>query len=192
MANFGKAIAVVFSYDLDPRDRLPSGGYRDGSGYVDDPEDPGGLTVWGISRQYLARPECREVLGIVDLSRESLAGIPQLCAEDWYRRFPWLTYSCEKLLDDVVATKYFDCVVNMGNGGVRVLQQACNALGAGLLLDGMPGPLTIASANAADARALVRWMGIYQFQAYVALCARNQALRKFLSGWKTRATWPGA
>lgn len=69
-------------------------------GYVNDPQDPGGETKFGISKR--AYP----TLDIKSLTIEQAKG---LYYEDY-----WLKAGCDHFVDDVMAMLMFDCAVNQG------------------------------------------------------------------------------
>ena len=69
-------------------------------GYVNDPDDPGGETKWGISRR--SYPS----LDITNLTREDAIAIYY---RDWWRR-----YKYDLIEDAAVAAKVLDLSVNMG------------------------------------------------------------------------------
>ena len=100
-------------------------------GYVDNPDDPGGETKFGISKR--AYPD----LDISSLTKEKAAKI--------YRRDYWEACGCDELpsgLDLMV----FDCAVNQGpDFAVRTLQRA-----VGASVDGIVGPETLEAANSTD------------------------------------------
>lgn len=96
-------------------------------GYVNDPQDPGGETNWGISKR--AYPN----VAIALLSRSDAAQI--------YRRDFW--NACGQYLHGAVAFQVFDAAVNHGIGNaVRFLQRA-----VGVADDGHWGAISLAAYN---------------------------------------------
>lgn len=69
-------------------------------GYVNDPQDPGGETKFGISKR--AYP----TLDIKGLTIEQ--------AREIYLRDYWFGAGCDKVADDAMAILMFDCAVNQG------------------------------------------------------------------------------
>ena len=100
-----------------------------GERLVNDPDDPGGLTKWGISKR--AHPD------------EDIANLTLDDAIRIYQDKYWKPSKVSKLpyeLQDL----YFDMVVNVGQSrAVKVLQQACNHKGSKLVIDGRIGPNTL-------------------------------------------------
>lgn len=98
-------------------------------GYVDDPNDPGGETKWGISKRSYPH------LVIKDLTRDD--------AKEIYRKDFWQRVNASKLPGSV-AFQLFDFAVNSGiETAVRHLQRAI-----GVADDGNWGPNSQAAADA--------------------------------------------
>ena len=91
-------------------------------GYVNDPKDPGGETNFGIAKR--SHPD-------VDIKNLTKDG-----AKEIYKEVYWDKNKVESLPEDLRHI-YFDMCVNQGKGrAVKILQQAANAKGAGLKVDG--------------------------------------------------------
>jgi len=89
---------------------------------------------------------------------------------------------------DELAKRVFDFAVNGGSGtAVKTLQQAMNALGSRLTVDGGWGPNTISAANSADPNAAVQAFIAARVAHYQAIVTANQADAKYLSDWLARA-----
>lgn len=96
-------------------------------GYVNNPDDPGGETKWGISKR--SYPS----LDIPNLTRDQ--------AKDIYRQDFWRRLDADSLPDGV-AFQLFDFAINSGIGtAVRYLQRA-----VGVADDGRWGPVSKAAA----------------------------------------------
>jgi lysozyme family protein len=139
-----------------------------GERLVNDPDDPGGVTKWGISKK--AHPN---------------EDIPNLTLDDAVRIYMddyWKPSKASKLpvsLQDV----YFDMVVNMGqHRGVKVLQEACNHKKANLVVDGRIGPKTIKASQSLEKDRLKA----FRIMHYVKLCITNKKLMKYYYGWFRR------
>ena len=92
-------------------------------GYVNDRNDPGGETNWGISKR--SYPNVR----IKELTRNQAISI-------YYRDF-WLRSGCEQF-EDGVGYQLLDSAINSGiSQSIRFLQRA-----AGVADDGMLGPVS--------------------------------------------------
>jgi len=132
-------------------------------GYVDNPNDPGGATKYGISKR--AHPE----VNISKLTKKQ--------AREIYRQSYWQPCGCEELpagLDLLV----FDCAVNQGPGfAVRTLQQS-----VGAAEDGIFGSRTKEAAESADPREAIRELVARRGQRYGKLANFS----RFGLGWMRR------
>lgn len=110
-------------------------------GYVDDPEDPGGETKFGISR--------RQYPG------EDIANLSLDRAKAIYLRDYWGPAGCDAV-PDVLRYELFDMAVNSGvRTAIRTLQQA-----VGTEPDGVLGPYTLqAIGSMSPLRAAARLSG---------------------------------
>jgi lysozyme family protein len=110
-------------------------------GYSHHPSDPGGETMWGITRRVA--------------TQEGYAGemrmLPRDTAKAIYRKRYWNAIRADEL---PAALRYalFDAAVNSGvSQAVKWLQRAVDVQDDGIL-----GPMTLAAAQRADAGAAVR------------------------------------
>ena len=144
-------------------------------GYVNDPDDPGGETKYGISaRTY---PE----IDIKSLTRER-------AGEIYYQDY-WMRFGYGRLANPDVAARAFDLAVNLGPHRSHVLlQEAVNRTApAQLDVDGVLGPGTIEAVNghplpthlAAELK-----LGAIGFYAELAV---KKGMQKYLAGWIRRA-----
>jgi lysozyme family protein len=110
-------------------------------GYTNDPRDPGGETMFGISKR--AYPT--EDIANLTLDRAKLI----------YRRDYWGPAGCDAV-PDALKFHLFDTAVNQGvRTAVRVVQNA-----VGETPDGILGPLTLQAISTMDAnKALLRFAG---------------------------------
>lgn len=145
-------------------------------GYVNDPQDPGGETKWGISKR--AFPE----LDIKNLTIDD--------AKEIYRRKYWDRLQCDDMISDAIAAEIFDTAVNVGvKGAIRIAQQALAYLGEGIVGDGIIGPKTLEALNwwsEKDERALFKCLNGFQFMHYVKITSLNKTLSRFSHGWMRR------
>lgn len=134
-------------------------------GLVDNPNDPGGLTKYGISQA--AFPD----LDIRALTPEQAIAI--------YATNYWEPAKCPAL-PPPLALVHFDAAVNCGVGqAARFLEQA-----VGVTVDGIVGPITIAAAwKATDA--VEAYLSVRE-AFYRRLAQANPAEGVFLDGWLNR------
>lgn len=143
-------------------------------GYVNDPDDPGGETKYGVSKKSYPH---------VDIASLTIEQAKDIYYEDW-----WLPLKCPQIHDDKVAQKYLDTCVNTGKGtGTKILQRALQMIGYRITVDGAIGPKTLAAVNAADPQALLVAMRQQQKAHYEQLIQKNPKLEKFRRGWMRRA-----
>ncbi|HEY1767249.1 MAG TPA: putative peptidoglycan-binding domain-containing protein [Terracidiphilus sp.] len=121
----------------------------------------------------------------------SIAALPQgersTAVQAFYEAQFWNKWLVQ-LASDELAKRVFDFAVNGGSGtSVKTLQQAVNALGGNLTVDGGWGPATLAGANAADPDALVRAFIAARMAHYQAIAAANPADAPYLKVWLARA-----
>jgi lysozyme family protein len=154
---------------------------RDEGGYVDNPDDPGGETRFGISRR--SYPD----LDIRNLTREAAIAI---YFRDWWRRYGY------ERLPEPVAAKLFDLAVDIGPGNAAIcLQRACRANGRAIPEAPNLGPRTIGAARELAARnpdALLAAMrsefaGYYRAKTALDRGRRSDRDAQFLRGWLNRA-----
>jgi lysozyme family protein len=164
-------------------------------GYVNDPDDPGGATNFGVTIHTMRR------LGIDldgdgdvdpgDVRRLTRARARDIYVEHYFRR-PGIAGLPEALQPSV-----FDMYVNAGSNAVRILQRLLADFGHPATVDGVIGPRTVAAAEAAFGAAprhLADAYGIARRNYYYALADRRPASRKYArrrdggkGGWILRA-----
>lgn len=142
-------------------------------GYVNDPDDPGGETKWGISKRSYPH------LDIKNLTR------PQ--AEEIYLRDYWSRLRLDEVLDANIAAEMFDTGVNCGlSSAVTIAQRTCNALGSHLVVDSYIGPMTLRALNDHARRhrdTLLVTLNCLQAARYVELTEVNEKKKKYFRGW---------
>lgn len=144
-------------------------------GYVNDPNDLGGETKYGISKRSYPNVD------IKNLTREQ--------AMEIYRKDWWDRYKYDQIKDLDVATKVFDLAVNMGPSPAhRLFQEAVNFTeGTRLAVDGIIGPMTLNAVNKANSRKVVQALRFMAAKRYFELAKARTANRAFLLGWLNRA-----
>ena len=158
-------------------------------GYVNDPADRGGETMYGITAA-TARQQ-----GYAGPMRD----LPRSFATEVYRRRYIIAPGFDKVaaLSMPIAAELVDTGVNMGVVVAgRFLQRALNGLGdGGLLVDGNCGPTTLAALKAfLDKRAvlgekrLIALLNALQGVRYLDLVEANRSQKTFLFGWLGRIT----
>ena len=164
-------------------------------GYVNDPDDPGGATKYGVTIGTM-RGLGLDLTGdgVVDrrdvkrLSREQARDI---FIEHYFRR-PGIGE-----LPGPVQASVFDMYVNAGGNAIRILQRLLRKMGWMVAVDGVIGPETIRAAHEAYQSArkyFANAYGIERRNYYYRLADRRPASRKYArrrdgskGGWILRA-----
>lgn len=164
-------------------------------GYVNDPDDPGGATNFGVTIGTM-RSLGLDLTGdgkvdAVDVRALTRSQAEQIFVEHYFRK-PRLAE-----LPDPVQASVFDMYVNAGANAVKILQKLVSRMGFPAAADGVIGPRTIAAvADAAEAAPahIADAYGIARRNYYYALADQRPASRKYArtraggkGGWITRA-----
>ena len=157
-------------------------------GFVNNVNDPGGATNFGVSLRWLKSQnlllELEHEEG--DLTQDEVSVVKDMTqseAESFYKTKWWDVGNYSAIIPQAVGTKVFDTAVNVGpKRAVIFAQQA-------LLLtpDGVLGPKTLTSINATNSITLLNELQHNQADFYTRLVASNPARQPFLKGWLARA-----
>jgi len=164
-------------------------------GYVNDPDDPGGATNFGVTIHTMRRLRLDldgdGAITPADVKRLTRAQAIEIFLEHYYTR-PLIAELPQGLQASV-----FDMYVNAGANAVKILQRLLVEMGYAVTVDGALGPQTLAAVRAASARApeaFVDAYGIARRNYYFRLADRRVASRKFArtragtkGGWIRRA-----
>jgi len=141
-------------------------------GYVDDPQDLGGETKFGISKR--AYPD-------LDVKHLTIEDVKKIYYTDY-----WLKANCDKL-PERLAIIHFIASVNVGiKRAIKILQKALNRQNLGVIEDGIFGKQTLSAVIGANLDLLLRDYTLILIDYYSQI-ARRKNLRKFLRGWVRRA-----
>ena len=163
-----------------------------------DPDDPGGITRWGISLRWLIKAgqldldhdglKDGDVDGDGDIDAADILAMPRERAASLYRHHWWEKGGYDRIRDPVVAVKTFDFAVNMGFGPAhRCLQRAARACRHLIADDGVIGPQTLAAANAIEGNALAAALKSEAAGFYRGLVTARPVFAKYEQGWLNRA-----
>lgn len=164
-------------------------------GFVNDPDDPGGATKYGVTlatlrglRRDVNRDGRVDGADVKALTREEAR---RIFIEHYFLR-PGLDR-----LPEVLHAGTFDMQVNAGANAVRILQRLVTRMGFACADDGVVGPKTVAAVAAACQAApahVADAYGIARRNYYYALADARPASRKFArrqdggkGGWILRA-----
>ncbi|UPG72801.1 hypothetical protein MVG78_00940 [Roseomonas gilardii subsp. gilardii] len=155
-ARFDRCLAIVLQQE---------------GGFVNDPQDPGGATNMGITREVLSafRDRAVSVEEVRDLSRAE--------AREIYRARYWTPMRCADLPPGV-DLGVFDFGVNAGpSRAVKMLQRA-----VGVTADGSVGPITLAAARTLESERLIASFSEARLAYYRSL----DGFARFGRGWTSR------
>lgn len=164
-------------------------------GYVNDPDDPGGATNFGVTIGTM-RGLAMDLTGDGKVDTADVRALTREQAEQIFVQYYFHKPGLARLPAAVQAS-VFDMHVNAGANAVKILQRLVTRMGFKASDDGVVGPLTIAAAAEAAASApnhLADAYGIARRNYYYALADQRPASRKFArttaggkGGWITRA-----
>ena len=164
-------------------------------GYVNDPDDPGGATKYGVTIHTMRRLGL-DLDGDGAVTAEDVKRLSRAQAVEIFLQHYFLKPRIAELPAALHAT-VFDMYVNAGSNAVKILQRLLNQLGEDVGVDGAIGPQTIAATARAAARApdhIVDAYGIARRNYYLAIADRRPASRKYArtraggkGGWIRRA-----
>lgn len=133
--------------------------------YVDNPADPGGATMWGITER-VARAH-----GYTGAMQD----LPQDLAKSIAKADYWDPYQCDQF-DPRIGFQVFDAAYN-GGRPAQWLQTA-----VGVTADGIIGAITIAAVRASDPLKTIMRFDAYRLQYYGSL----STWPTFGHGWANR------
>lgn len=143
---------------------------RRATGYVNDINDRGGITKFGIAKN--ANPD----LSITTLTYDAAKRV-------YYKKY-WLAGDCADIATFApkLAMMHFDGCVNHGNGrAARMLQEA-----VGATIDGDVGPKTIQAVRSANEAVVLAKMLEIRRRFFQSIVQSRPANGKFLNGWMIR------
>ncbi|UWQ93108.1 holin-associated N-acetylmuramidase [Aliisedimentitalea scapharcae] len=164
-------------------------------GFVNDPDDPGGATKYGVTIHTMRRLGLDltgdGVVGVADVRRLSRAKAVDIFITHYFE---------QPRIDEipvVLQASLFDMYVNAGGNAVKILQRMLRDMGYGVSVDGAIGPQTLRAvrqAVAPNAVALRDAYGVARRNYYFRLADRRVASRKYArtrdggkGGWIKRA-----
>lgn len=164
-------------------------------GYVNDPDDPGGATNYGVTIHTMRRLGL-DLDGDGTVSAEDVKRLSRDQAVDIFVRHYFHQPGIAQLPECIQAS-VFDMYVNAGGNAVKILQRLLRDMAYEIAVDGAIGPQTAgAAAHAAqvDAGAFVDAYGIARRNYYFRIADRRPASRKYArtraggkGGWIKRA-----
>ncbi len=141
-------------------------------GYVNDKDDPGGATRWGIALNGIGR-----VLGF---RKKDIWNLTWPAAKLIYKKYYWNNVNLQKVaaINPGLALAAFDSATNQGQRtAAKFLQKA-----VGAYADGAIGPRTLYSIGVMDKNLALRNFMVYRAMHYSSLIK----LSKYWRGWFNR------
>ncbi len=131
-------------------------------GYVNNPNDPGGETKWGISKR--AYPN-------LDIKNLTIEQAKEIYKRDYWKR-DW-----DSISSQAVANKIFDISVNLGTHALQsILQRSFRR-----------AIVTAEDINSQDPQKTLDELRAQQAYHYAEMALKNPRLDAFLLGWMRRA-----
>lgn len=194
--DYGTKFDEAFSYIMD----------LEGTVLTDDIDDPGGMTICGISREYNPSWKWWKDIDAAIASKKLKIGtnvpkafVSTYVAEYYYENY-WKKYNLNGAVSGDLAKEIFDQAINPGPGVmVRNLQECLNTVNYNaktkdreledLVIDGKWGPKTkdrlLMFAKKYNTF-LTKAMNAKQASYYLELSANNPKMRKYVKGWINR------
>ena len=164
-------------------------------GYVNDPDDPGGATNFGVTIHTMRRLGL-DLDGDGQVTAQDVRGLSRDQARAIFVKHYFEGPGIARLPEPLQAS-VFDMYVNAGANAVRLLQRLLNRMGHKLAVDGVIGPKTAAAARAAAKAApghIADAYGIERRNYYYRIADARPASRKYArrrdggkGGWIRRA-----
>jgi lysozyme family protein len=145
-------------------------------GYVDDPDDHGGETSFGITRPFLAEYGDGTAMTVRDLTRAAAAQTYRRAFKAWH---------IDQISDLNTFSLVADCCVNHGEGvGIKWLQAA---IGGGIAIDGVIGAATLAQLAIVPNWQVVRNRVLRsRILFYGRIITNDHSQARFAAGWMAR------
>jgi len=154
-------------------------------GFVNDPDDKGGATKYGVTQKALSKHLGKEAT-VEDVKKLDIEVAKTIFKEEYYFK------AKINFLPPEIQQQVFDCSVNHGaKRAIKFVQHVCNiAEFEPLTVDGANGSNTIKVSHVAQ-KEMGDWftnaIADERINFYHSIVAKNPSQRKFLKGWLKRA-----
>jgi lysozyme family protein len=159
-------------------------------GFVNDANDPGGATDFGVSLRWLKAQGLLTELEHSTATDDPITAVKKMTQEDasaFYQKFWWDAYGYGTVDAQNVANKILDMSVNLGAPRTHRMVQAA----VGVKSDGVLGPTTYGEINHTQGTSLILTLKNTQASFYRNLVAKKPQMNEFLAGWLRRAAYAG-
>ena len=158
-------------------------------GLVNSPNDPGGITNFGISLRFLLASGI-DINHDFDINSSDIIDLTKDQAKEIYKKYWWDKYRYNEIIYLDVAIKIFDLAINMGAiQAHKLVQRAINSLDnqRQTSVNGILGQKTLAAINAISPMHLLAAIKKEASKFYTLIAERNPNLKIYLNGWLRRA-----
>lgn len=169
---------------------------KEEGGLVDHPNDPGGITNFGISLRWALQTDDRDRDGFQDadinrdgkVNADDIRQLTKARTASLYRAYWWDEYRYGQIEDQALASRVFSMSVNMGASRAhKLLQRAVGACAPRITVDGLLGPKSRSAIACCHPGALLAALKAEQAGFYRLLAATKPRFKPFLQGWLNRA-----
>jgi lysozyme family protein len=156
--------------------------------YVNDPQDPGGETYKGVSRNNWSSWRGWQNIDLAKRRPDFPANLEkdidlQSAVKDFYLNAFWNQIQGDRLADQSVANSIFDFAVNAGvKTSVSLAQMV-----VGTDPDGVVGDITIKAINDFDPDYFLASFTLAKIARYITIVKKRPTSQKYFYGWTCRA-----
>jgi lysozyme family protein len=155
---------------------------NEGTRFVDNPNDPGGATKFGITLRILERRLDRVI------EKSDVENLTEDVASRIYFDDYWLPLGCDKMTSQEIATCIFDTAVLYGPvPAAQMAQKTANNYGAQLKIDGVLGPESLAAINMVSPEDFIVTFCNLVLKRVDAVISAHPNEEVFENGWVNRA-----
>jgi len=168
--------------------------FRQEGGYVNDPQDKGGATKYGISLNFLKSLGKRGDINNDNVVNENdIKIIDKNTAIEIYKKEFWDKYGFHRINNEIIAETLFDFSVNMGSkSAIKLIQKALNLHDSKQLSkeNGVLDDQTIFLINISNPLKLMLFFRAVVSWHYIQITEKDSSQKKFIYGWLKRV-WSG-
>lgn len=158
-------------------------------GYSNHPDDTGGETYAGISRNNHPNWDGWKIIDAIQ-DKKKIAEHPEVAKKvnQFYELEYWNKIMGNFVNNQDLADEMLDCCVNMGiKIGITFIQRAINAINdPDIEVDSKMGDNTMQKLNSLSPKALLALLRYFETGYYLAIVERNSTQKIFLKGWLNR------
>lgn len=166
-------------------------------GYANHPNDTGGETYKGISRNNWPKWSGWTIIDTIKAAHGKTAKVinqfagasPTLQAKvkEFYSINFWYPLNLQLINDQQLANNVYDFGVNAGTAKAgKFLQQAANSICGGLIVDGQVGNATLSQVNKLDSKGVYTAFNTLRKAFYDGIIKNNPSQAVFRASWYSR------